>query len=73
MIHQHLARLTQVVDVGVIAIAGIGQLFHQVFIVVIHTETQGGQGYARFTFIHSHLLEAVEVADADIEVSVSGQ
>ena len=73
MFHQHLARFAQVVDVGVVAIARIGQLFHQVFVVVIHTEAEGGQGHAAFALGYRHLLEAVEVADAHVEVAVGGQ
>ena len=73
LLHQHLARFTQVVDVGVVAIARVGQLFHQVFVVVIHTEAKGGQGHAAFALGHRHLLEAVEVADAHVEVTVGGQ
>ncbi|MOA22978.1 hypothetical protein D3C78_1435760 [compost metagenome] len=73
LIHQYFACLAQVVDIGVVTIASVGQLFHQVFIVVIHTETQGGQRYTRLAFIHSHLFEAVEVADSNVEVTVSGQ
>ena len=73
LIHQHLARLAQVVYVGVVAVTGVGQLLHQALVVVVHAKTQGGQRDAALALIGSQLLEAVEVADADVEVTIGGQ
>ncbi|MNO71084.1 hypothetical protein D3C76_619870 [compost metagenome] len=73
LIDQHLACLAQVVNVGVVAVAGVGQLLHQPLVVVVHAEAEGGQGNAAATLLRGHLLERIEVADTDVEVTVGGQ
>ena len=73
LIDQHLACLAQVVDVGVVAVTGVGQLLHQALVVVVHAETQGGQRDTALAPVGGQLLEAVEVTDANVEVAIGGQ
>ena len=43
LIDQHLARLIYGVNVSIVSIADIGELFHQVIVVVACTKAQGRQ------------------------------
>ena len=48
-------------------------MLHQAFVVVVHAETQSGQRDATLALVGRQLLEAVEVADTDVEVTIGGQ
>ena len=43
LLHEHLARLEQVVDVGVVAVPVVGELLHLRVLVVPHAEAEDGE------------------------------
>ena len=62
-----------IVDVAVIAVARIGDLFHHVFVVIARAETQRGERDAAFAFFRHHGFQGVGAGNADVEVAVGGQ
>ena len=72
-VDQHLARFVQGVDIGVVAVAGVGQLFHQVVVVVASAEAQRGQLNASLATMFNHVLQCLEADRADVEVAVCGE
>src|SRR5215211_8576615 len=45
LVNEQFTSFTHVIDIGVEAIPVIGKLFHERVVVVIHAETDGGQGH----------------------------
>ena len=70
---QHFLRFFGAVDVAVVAVAGIGQLLHQPFIVVAAAEAERGKRNAAFAFFGHHAAQGVEIGDAHVEIAVGGE
>ncbi len=70
---QHLVAFHQVVDIRIGAVAGIGQLLHQLLVVVAGAEAERGQRHAGLALLFHHALELPEVGHAHVEVAVGGQ
>ena len=70
LLHQHLVRFLQGVDVGVVTIAGIGQLFHQPIVVVAGAETERGQGDTAFALGFDQVFQRLEVDGTDVKIAV---
>ena len=61
------------VDVGVIAVAGIGQLLHQPIVVVAGAETERGERDAALALSFNQILQCLEIDRADVEIAIGGQ
>jgi len=70
---QHLFRLQQRIDIGIVAIAGIGENLHRVIMVIAHAETQHGQIDAALAFVLDQALQLITAGDAHVEIAVRGQ
>ena len=56
-----------------VTVAGIGQLFQHVVVVIAASESQCGQGNAGLPLAFNHILELLGAGDTDIEISVRGK
>ena len=72
LVLQHFFRFFFAVDVAVVAVARVGDLFHHLFVVVVGTETEGTERDAAFAFFGDHGFEGFGVGNADVEVAVGG-
>ena len=71
--HQHPAGLVEVVEVGVIAIAFIGQGFHATVAQVAAPAAQNGEEHAALALVHDELLHRGIAAFAHIKITVGSQ
>src|SRR3546814_7577939 len=69
LLHQHLARLGEAVDVGVVAVADVGQLLGQRIVVVAAAEAERGQGDAGLALVGDQRLQCALVEDRKSVVS----
>ena len=73
LVHQHLAAFLQRVDVGMVAVAHIGQLLGQCVVVVAGAEAERGQRDARPALVGHHRFQRILADGADVEVAIGGQ
>ncbi len=71
--HQHLLRLGQGVDVGVVAVALVGQHLQRLVLVVAHAVAERGQEDAAAGLVLDQPLQVVQAGHADVEVTIGGQ
>ena len=70
---QHFLSFFWAVDVAIVAVAGIGQLLHQPFVVVAAAEAERGERNAAFAFFGHHAAQGVEIGNAHVEIAVGGE
>ena len=70
---QQLLGLVDGVDVAVVAVALVGQLFQRRVLVVAHAETQHGQEDALLGLLFDHVDQFRLVGGADIEIAVGAK
>ena len=73
LVDQHLARLQEVVDVGVVAVAVRGHLLHAGILQVAHAEAEYREVGTVFPLILHELHELGCAGDTDVEVAVGCQ
>ena len=73
LFNQHLVGLLQGINVGVVAVTGVSQLFHQPIVIVAGSEAERGQGDAALALGFHQILQCLEIDRADIEIAVSSQ
>ena len=71
--HEHLARLGQRVDVGVVAVALVGQHLHLRVLDVAGAEAEDGEEDAVLALRFDELFELAVARRADVEVAVGGE
>ena len=72
-VDQHLVPFHQIVDVGIRAVANIGDLLHHGFVIVAGAKTEGGKRNTGFALFLDHALELRGVGNPDIEIAVGSQ
>ena len=70
---QHLARFLQGVDVGVVAVADVGQALGHRIVVVAIAEAERAQCDARLALVADQGFQRLLVGGADVEVAVGGE
>ena len=70
LIDQHLTRLAQRIDVGVVAVAVVRELLHQMVVVVAGPEAQRRERHTGLAFFFGEILQRLEVDRTDVEVTV---
>ena len=73
LVHQHLLRFEERVDVCMIAVAMVGELLHELVVVVATTESQRGQGHPRGALAFDEVHQCLVVDRTDIEIAVGGE
>ena len=73
LVYQCLARLAQGVDIGIVTVADIGQLLHQVVVVVAAAKPQGRQTNTARAPLLDQLLQHFKIDGTDIEITVGRQ
>ena len=73
LVDQHLLGLALRVDVGVVAVALVGQLLHRVVVEVAAAEAEHAEEHAAVALMFDQLDEIVVVGNADVEVAVGGE
>ena len=75
LLDEHLARLVERVDVGVVAVAAVGELLQRRVLEVAHAEAEHGQEHARSCALSSISRDQARPGsvDADVEVAVGGE
>ena len=70
---QHPVGLEQAVDVGVVAVALVGQQFHGIIAVIAPAEAEHTQVDAMPALLFDQLLQFVPAGHADVEIAVRGE
>ena len=70
---ERFARLVFRVNVGVIAVAFVGELFHHRIIQISRAETQNRQKDIALTFVFNHFDKLVIARQTDIKIAVGCQ
>ena len=73
LLDQHLARFLQAVDVGVVAVADVGQAFGHRIVIVAVAEAERAQRHPGRALVAHQGFQRLLVADADVEIAVRGQ
>ena len=73
LLHQHLARLAQAVDIGVVAVALVGQRFHRAVLQVALAVAEHAEEDAAFGFLLDQLFQRVKTTGADIEIAIRAE
>ena len=73
LLHQHLARLAQAVEIGVVAVAIVGQAFHRVVLKVVRAHAQHAEEGAALGLLLDQLSEFARIAHAHVEIAVGAE
>ena len=73
LVHQHLARLVQRIDVSRHAIAVLRQRLHQPVVVIAVAEAEHGQVNAGLPLGLDEALQLLGIGDADVEIAIGRQ
>ena len=73
LVAQHLLRFQRGVDIGVIAVTVVGDLFHHRLVVIACPEAERGERDAAVALPFDHVDQRVGVGNADVEIAVRGQ
>ncbi len=73
LLDQHLPRLAEAVDVGVVAIALVGQSFHGPILQVPTAKAQHAEKNAALRLLRDERLQCLRRTDPDVEVAVRAE
>ena len=70
---EHLAAFVERIDIGMVAVADVGQLFGHRIVVVAGAEAQRRQRDAGLALVGDHRFQRLLIVRADVEIAVGGE